>query len=83
MFSVQRFFAIDSRSLETAIETLKVSKPDMIEIMPGICEKAIKKMRSSADIPIIAGGLIETEEEISAVIKSGASGISTGTKSLW
>jgi len=83
LFSVQRFFAIDSRSLETAIETLKTSKPDMIEIMPGICEKAIKKMRSSTSIPIIAGGLIESEDEILDIIKSGASGISTGTKSLW
>lgn len=83
IFSIQRFFAIDSRSVETAIESLKSSKPDMIEILPGICDKVIKKMRNATDIPIIAGGLIETESEIHAAIKSGAAGISTGTEKLW
>ena len=83
IFSIQRFFAIDSRSVETAIESLKTSKPDMIEILPGICEKVIKKMRHATDIPIIAGGLIETKEEISSAISSGAYGISTGAKELW
>jgi len=83
LFSIQRFFAIDSRSVETAIESLKASRPDMIEILPGICDKVIKRMRSATDIPIIAGGLIETEEEIQTAIKSGASGISTGSEKLW
>jgi len=83
IFSIQRFFAIDSRSVETTIETLKSSKPDMIEILPGICEKVIKKMREATNIPIIAGGLIETKEEIQSAANCGAYGISTGTRALW
>ena len=35
--TVQRFFIVDSHSLNTSMESIKISKPDIIEIMPGIC----------------------------------------------
>lgn len=41
---VQRFFFIDSMSLENAIENLKKVKPQAIEIMPGILPKVIKRV---------------------------------------
>ena len=34
--TVQRFFIVDSHSLNTSMESIKISKPDIIEIMPGI-----------------------------------------------
>ncbi|EPZ58761.1 glycerol-3-phosphate responsive antiterminator family protein [[Clostridium] sordellii ATCC 9714] len=40
---VQRFFFIDSMSLDNAIESLRRVKPDAIEIMPGVIQKVIKK----------------------------------------
>jgi glycerol uptake operon antiterminator len=62
--SVQRFFVIDSRSVDTALESLRSSKADMIEIMPGIAYKAIERINARVSIPIIAGGLIDQKEEI-------------------
>ena len=41
--TVQRFFIVDSRSINTAIDSLKLSKSQMIEIMPGIVLKVIKE----------------------------------------
>ena len=81
--TVQRFFMIDSRSVDTALESLRQVRPDMIEIMPGLACKSISKIRASTHIPIIAGGLIETKEEIFAALKAGASMISTGKHDLW
>lgn len=52
----------------------------MIEIMPGTLDKVIKKLKNEINIPIIAGGLIETQEEIKASLESGASAVSTGKK---
>ena len=52
MFTVQRFFIVDSHSIDTTIESLKSSKPDMIEIMPGIISKVIKKLKKELDMPI-------------------------------
>ena len=34
LITVQRFFMIDSHSVGTSIESIKISKPDIIEIMP-------------------------------------------------
>ena len=81
--SVQRFFMIDSRSVDTALETLRASKADMVEIMPGIAYKSITKIKNSISIPIIAGGLIEQKDEIFHALGSGAAMISTGKRELW
>lgn len=83
LFAVQRFFAVDSQSVNTIIETSKASKADMIEIMPGTLTKVIKKLKNELDMPIVAGGLIETEEEVKAAFSSGAFAISTGKKEFW
>lgn len=83
LFTVQRFFIVDSQAVATTVESVKNSKPDMIEVMPGIAVKAIERLRTQVMVPIIAGGLIETEEEISEAIKSGAVAVSTGKAELW
>ena len=83
VFTVQRFFIVDSQSIHTTIETLKSSKAQMMEVMPGNMSKVIKKLKESIDVPIIAGGLIETAEETLEILESGASAISTGKSLLW
>jgi len=83
LFTVQRFFILDSRSVEAIFETLKSSKPDMIEIMPGVVPKIISRLKERLTIPVIAGGLIETKDEVQAIFNSGANGVSTGKTNLW
>ena len=80
---IQRFFMIDSRSVITALETLKQSKADMIEVMPALAYKSITKIKKNIHIPILAGGLIESRDEISKALGAGASMISTGSQELW
>ena len=80
---IQRFFMVDSRSVDTALEALRQSKADMIEIMPALAYKSITKMKHSVSTPIIAGGLIEFKEEVFCALNAGASMISTGKKELW
>lgn len=81
--TVQRFFIVDSKSVHTTVEAVKVSRPDMIEIMPATVGKVITRLAGELDIPIIAGGLIETHSEITSALLSGATAVSTGAKSLW
>lgn len=82
LFTVQRFFIVDSHSVDTTVEGLKSSKADTIEIMPAM-EKAITLLKERVDVPIIAGGLISSSEEIASAIKAGAEAISTGNPDLW
>ncbi len=80
---IQRFFMVDSRSVDTALESLRQSKADMIELMPALAYKSITKMKNAVSTPIIAGGLIEFKEEIYQALNAGASMISTGKQELW
>lgn len=81
--AVQRFFIIDSKSVLATVEGIKNSKADMIEVMPGIVVRVIKRLKSEIDVPIIAGGLIETAEDIASAKESGAFAVSTGKQDLW
>lgn len=80
---IQRFFIVDSLSLETAIKNSKDSGPQAVEIMPGISRKIINRMKEKITMPIIAGGLIESKKDIIDSINSGAIAISTTSSNLW
>lgn len=82
LFTVQRFFTLDTQGLESISELLSSSTPSMIEIMPGVITKTISRF-AHGTIPVIAGGLIETKEEITAALRNGAVAVSTGKESLW
>ena len=56
-----------------------------INLILGELERSlkIKEFSSLVDVPVIAGGLIETEEEMRAALEAGASVVSTGETGLW
>lgn len=83
LFTVQRFFIVDSQSVDTTIESIKTSKADMMEIMPGVVPKIIQKLAVSVRTPVIAGGLLETAREITDALDHGAAAISTSHRSFW
>lgn len=82
LLSVQRFFALDSQGVNSIRDMLDGTKPDLIEIMPGVIGKIIKRL-TGCSRPVIAGGLIETTEEVKIAFDSGAIAVSTGNASLW
>lgn len=82
LLSVQRFFALDSKGMRSIAETIETARPDFIEIMPGVIPKALK-LFTGGNIPVIAGGLIETKQEVAAALSSGALAVSTGKRELW
>ncbi|WP_343765570.1 glycerol-3-phosphate responsive antiterminator [Clostridium malenominatum] len=83
LFTIQRLFMIDSLSLDSGIESIKVTKPDAVEILPGIMPKITEKIYHETSIPIITGGLIMDKEDVIQNLKYGAVGISTSKKEIW
>ena len=81
--TVQRFFIVDSHSIETTIEAAKASKPDMIELMPGVIGKVIPAVKRKLGVPLIVGGLIESADEVYAALAAGADAVSTSRAELW
>ncbi|MDF2548091.1 MAG: antiterminator [Anaerosolibacter sp.] len=83
MFAIQRLFILDSLSLETGIKSIHHTKPDAIEILPGIMPKIIKTIHQETRIPVIAGGLIQDKDDVIESLKAGAMGISTSKEEIW
>lgn len=81
--TVQRFFMVDSHSVNTALEGIRASRTDMVEVMPGIVTKVIADLHKKLSIPIIAGGLLDSKEEVEKALESGAAAISTSRAELW
>lgn len=82
LITVQRFFALDSKGMESIEEMLRSTNPHLMEIMPGVIGKAIRRFRKSG-IAVIAGGLIETKQEVTDALGAGATAVSTGQQTLW
>lgn len=83
LFTVLRFFAIDSMAYESIQKQTAAVCPDVIEILPGLMPKVIRKICQTVRRPVIAGGLISEKEDILAALKSGAAAISTTNQKVW
>lgn len=83
IFAIQRLFILDSLSLETGIKSIHSTKPDAIEILPGVMPKIIKNIHQETRIPMIAGGLIKDKEDVIESLRAGAMGISTTREEVW
>lgn len=83
VFTIQRLIIMDSNSLKDAIESIKRTRPNAVEILPGIMPKIITKIIKNIKLPIISSGLISDAEDIEAVLQAGAIAISSSKKSIW
>lgn len=83
LLTIQRIFMLDSLSLQTSYRTLEKVKPDIIELLPGIIPSMIKEVRKETNVPVIAGGLIRTKQDVKQAIDAGASAVSTTRFDLW
>lgn len=81
--TVQRLFLIDSSSLEKSYRMIERTRPDYIEVLPGLVPKYIREVKARTGIPVFAGGLISTADEVKAALDAGASVITTSNRTLW
>lgn len=83
VIAVQRIFLIDSHALEKSYKLIEKTRPDYIEILPGAMPWMISEVKERVQIPIFAGGLIRSTEEVHAALNAGAAAITTSKRELW
>lgn len=83
MYSIQRYFLIDSQSYEMMLKSVNSNHPDMIEVMPAVIANVLKRITAQLPCPVIAGGLVDDKNDIIQALANGALGVSTGKKDLW
>ena len=86
LFTVLRYFVLDSMALVNIEKGARhgVVQPDFIEFLPGVVlPSVIKKINSISRVPIIAGGMITSKEEVMNALSNGAMAISTTNEKVW
>ncbi|WP_462412973.1 glycerol-3-phosphate responsive antiterminator [Neobacillus sp. Marseille-QA0830] len=83
VLAIQRVFLIDSHALEKSYKLIEKTQPDYIEVLPGAMPWMIMEVKERVQIPIFAGGLIRSVEEVLAALEAGAEAITTSKRDLW
>ncbi len=83
LMTVQRVFMIDSIAFKNMKKHLEQGHADMIEVLPGVMPKMLKRIVRDVTIPVIAGGLVVDKEDVIAALSSGAIAVSSTLPDIW
>lgn len=83
LLAIQRLFLLDTNALEKSYAMFERTKPDFIEVLPGVIPHIITEVSERTGIPIFAGGLIRTVNDVEQAIRAGASAVTTSNAELW
>jgi glycerol uptake operon antiterminator len=83
LLAIQRLFLLDSSALEKSYTLLERTRPDYIEVLPGVMPHIIKEVHERTGIPIFAGGLIRNVEDVENALQAGATAVTTSHTELW
>ncbi|MBM7568161.1 glycerol-3-phosphate responsive antiterminator [Paenibacillus sacheonensis] len=83
VLAIQRLFLLDSDALERSYALIEKTRPDYIEVMPGVIPELIQEVKARTGVPVIAGGLIRSAEQVDAALTAGAAAVTTSRRELW
>lgn len=83
LYTILRTFILDSMSYENIAKWVTNAKPDMLEILPGLMPKVIKRVTKMVRVPVIAGGLISDREDVMNALSAGAISVSSTNPAVW
>lgn len=83
LIAIQRLFLLDTIALEKSYSLLERTQPDYIEVLPGVMPHIIAEVHERAGIPIFAGGLVRTVQDVEQAIAAGATAVTTSKVELW
>lgn len=70
-------------SYENIVKQIANAKPDMLEILPGVMPKIIRRLSKTVKVPVIAGGLILDREDVMNALSAGAISVSSTNPEVW
>ena len=83
ILAIQRIFLLDSLSLQSLSAQIETACPDYVEILPGIIPTIIREITEKTDIPLIAGGLIRSKQDVIQALQAGAVAVSSSCADVW
>ncbi len=84
LLTIHRLFAIDSGAVERGVKLIRRAQPHCVEILPALAyPKVATAYPELLERPVLAGGLLKSQEDISSILAAGAAGVSTSYQKLW
>ncbi len=83
MSSVLRLFVIDSMAYENIEKQVRTARPDVIEILPAMMPKIVRKICKISQTPVIAGGLVTNKEDVMSLLQAGVVSVSSTNQAIW
>ena len=83
LIAVQRFFVIDSIAVSNIHKQLEMGAADIIEVLPAVMPKVLRRLAAEVRAPLIAGGLLSDKEDVIQALSAGAIAVSTTRRELW
>jgi len=83
LITVLRIFLVDSLSLANLDKQVESCDPDLVEIMPGVMPKVVRRVCAQTPVPVISGGMVSDREDAITALSAGAICVSTSCEALW
>lgn len=83
MYTVLRYFLLDSMAYENILAQQKSVKPDFIEVLPGAMPEVLRRLCDEVRIPVIAGGLLTDRTSVMSALDAGAIAVSSTNHKVW
>jgi glycerol uptake operon antiterminator len=83
LMSIVRLFLQDGRAVERGLQVIDKSRPDAVEVLPGVAYLEVPDRFRALPMPCIAGGLIRTPEVVKRILDVGCPAVSTTNVKLW
>lgn len=83
VIAIQRLLLSRRTHLDTSFTAVARARPDIVEVLPGVLLPTIADVMPRFGVPLLAGGFIRTDDDVRAVLASGATGITTSAENLW
>lgn len=83
--AIQRTFMLDSAALLSSVRSLESFMPDAMEVLPAMAAPYLlsKLPPRHAQLPILAGGLVESFRQIEELVDKGVAAISVSNPAFW
>ena len=70
-------------SLGDLLAQIDAHRPDFIEVLPGIIPGVIREITEKTTVPLIAGGLIRSKQDVIQALQAGVVAVSTTCRDVW
>ena len=74
---------LDLMAYENIQKHVKGARPDVIEVLPALMPKVVKRVCRISQIPVIAGGLVSDKEDVMSLLQAGVVSVSSTNKEIW